>query len=236
MTYLDIQYILKIKEQAMFLPGVRELVKPQWVAILEELKRCGGMAVPALAELIGMSYMGTKQHCLKLTELGYLESWRVPRVKVGRPEILYRLTRRADGLFPFAGVEVTLGLLEAAAKLFGATAPDKLLQQFLLRQRDEWTPKLARAQSLVERATKLADLRAKAGCLSRCSYDAERGFRIEEYHHPLQPVFERWPSARALELRMMEEMLGTKVMRKEIAGGRAGPARVDYEVATLGRR
>ena len=84
--------------------------------------------------------------------------------------------------------------------------------------------------------TDSADLRAKAGCLSRCSYDAERGFRIEEYLHPLRPVFERWPNAQALELRMMEEILGTKVVRKEIAGGRAGPARVDYEVVTLGKR
>lgn len=220
----------------MFLPGVRELVKPQWVLILEELKRSGGMSVPALAELIEMSYMGTKQHCLKLTELGYLESWRVPRVKVGRPEILYRLTRKADGLFPFAGLEVSAGLLAAAERLFGSTAPDKLLQQYLMQQRDEWLPKLARSKSLVERATKLADLRLKAGCLSRVSYDAERGFRIEEYHHPLRPVFERWPNTRAIELRLMEEMLGTKVVRKEVPGGRAGPARVDYEVATLGRR
>jgi len=220
----------------MFLPGVRELVKPQWVVILEELKRTGGLAVPALAEVIGMSYMGTKQHCLKLAETGFVESWRVPRVKVGRPEILYRLTRKAEGLFPFAGVEVTVGLLEGAAKMFGATAPDKLLQQYLMQQRDEWLPKLGRSKSLVERATKLADLRAKAGSLSRCHYDQEGGFRIEEFHHPLRPVFERWPNARVIELRLMEEMLGTKVVRKEVHGGRAGPARVDYEVATLGKR
>ena len=220
----------------MFLPGVRELVKPQWVAVLEELKRSGGMSVPDLAERMGMSYMGGKQHCLKLAELGYLESWRVPRVKVGRPEIMYRLTRKADGLFPFAGLEVTVGLLVAAAKLFGSTAPDKLLQQFLMAQRDEWLPKLARAQSLVERATKLADLRVRAGCLCRCAFDAEHGFRIEEFHHPMRPVFERWPAGWAIELRMIEEILGTRVLRREVAGGRAGPARVDYEVATLGRR
>ena len=38
-----------------------------------------------------------------------------------------------------------------------------------------------------------------------------------------------------MELRMMEEMLGTRVLRREVPGGRAGPARVDYEVVTLGR-
>ena len=72
--------------------------------------------------------------------------------------------------------------------------------------------------------------------MSRCHYDQERGFRIEEFHHPLRPVFESWPNARVIELRLMEEMLGTKVVRREVHGGRAGPARVEYEVATLGKR
>ena len=34
----------------------------------------------------------------------------------------------------------------------------------------------------------------------------------------------------------MEELLGTRIMRREVPGGRGGPARIDYEVATLGVR
>jgi hypothetical protein len=36
-------------------------------------------------------------------------------------------------------------------------------------------------------------------------------------------------------LRLMEELLGTRVLRREVPGGRGGPARIDYEVMTLGR-
>ncbi len=44
------------------------------------------------------------------------------------------------------------------------------------------------------------------------------------------------PHAIGLELRMLEQWLGTKIVRKEIPRGRGGPARVDFEVLTLGVR
>jgi predicted ArsR family transcriptional regulator len=96
---------------AMFLHGFKELVRPQWVRIVEELKIHGGMAIPELSAIMEMSYMGVKQHCEALRELGYLERSRVPRSEVGRPEITYRLSPKADALFPQAGVALTLSLL-----------------------------------------------------------------------------------------------------------------------------
>ena len=62
----------------------------------------------------------------------------------------------------------------------------------------------------------------------------EKGFRIEEYHHPLQQVYERYPRAILMEVRMLEQLLGTKVHRREIPGSKGIPSRVDYEVSTLG--
>lgn len=218
----------------MFLPGFRDLVKPQWVAVIEELKISGGLPVSELGRKLEIAYMTVKQHCTDLKELGYLERWRVPRTQVGRPEIFYRLTAKADALFPQAGVALTLNLLEALKALFGDTAPDRLLFQHFQQQLEQWRPKLVKAKSMVEKATLLAGLREKDGCFGRCKYDPERGFRIEEYHHPLLPVFEKFPHAVAMELRMLEQLLGTKIMRREIPGGRGGPARVDFEVATLG--
>jgi len=81
-------------------------MRASWAAIIEAVKISDGMPVSDLARELGKSYMGVKQHCLKLTEMGYLEEWRVPREKkeVGRPEKLYRLTKKCDPLFPDAGV------------------------------------------------------------------------------------------------------------------------------------
>ena len=218
----------------MFLPGFRELVKEGWVKVIEELKISGGLPVSELSRRLGGSYMGMKDQCDKLVKMGYLERWRLPRQEVGRPEIMYRLAAKADAIFPQAGVSLSLELLDAARSLFGAAAPERLLLQYFSQLRERWRPKLTKAKSLVERATILSGLREKEGCFGRCKYDPAKGFRIEEYHHPLQAVFAVYPGAITLELRMMEELLGTRVLRKEVAGGRGGPARIDYEVSTLG--
>ena len=218
----------------MFLPGFRELVKEAWVKVIDELKVAGGLPVSELSRRMGSSYMGMKDQCDKLVKLGYVERWRLPRKEVGRPEIMYRLAPKADAIFPQAGVSLSLELLEAARALFGAAAPERLLAQYFGQQREKWRAKVQKGKSLVERATILSGLREKEGCFGRCKYDPAKGFRIEEYHHPLHAVFAVYPGAINLELRMMEEILGTKVVRKEVAGGRAGPARVDYEVSTLG--
>jgi predicted ArsR family transcriptional regulator len=219
----------------VFAAGFRDLVKPHWVRIVEELKLSGCLPVPELQRRLGGSYMGIKDQCEALTKRGYLETWRVPRQKIGRPQIMYRLTEKADPLFPGAGA-LSLELLDAARQLFGDTAPERMLLHHFQQLRETWRPRLAKAKSLVEKATLLSALREKEGCFGRCKYDPQQGFRIEEYHHPLQEVFEIYPNAIQFELRVMEELLGSKVVRREVPGGRGGPARVDYEVATLGLR
>ena len=64
----------------MFPEALRDISRPSCLAIIGELKRSGGLAIPELAKLLDMSYMGIKQHCLRLEQQGYLKAWRVPRV------------------------------------------------------------------------------------------------------------------------------------------------------------
>ena len=179
-------------------------------------------------------YMAVKQYCETLKKLGYLERTRAPRAEVGRPEIFYRLAPKAALLFPQAGVGFSLDLLDNLRSLFGESAPERLIFQYFQHQQERWKPRLAKAKSLVERATLLAGLRERDGCFSRCKYDPENGVRIEEYHQPLQPIFAKYPRALGMELRMLEALLGTRITRREVHAGRHGPARVDFEVATLG--
>ena len=218
----------------MFLPGYKDLVKPQWVATLEELKVSGELPVSELSRRLGMSYMAVKQYCETLKNLGYLERSRAPRAEVGRPEIFYRLGPKAALLFPQSGVGFSLDLLDNLKVLFGESAPERLIFQYFQHLQERWQRRLAKGRSLLEKATLLAGLREQEGCFARCKYDPEKGLRIEEYHQPLQPIFAKYPRALGIELRMLEALLGTRVTRREIHAGRHGSARVDYEVATLG--
>lgn len=214
----------------MLLPIFKDLIKPQWRAVLEKLKRQGGIPVSELARELDSSYMAVKQHCEELKDLGYLHRSRVPRTGVGRPEIFYSLSPKADALFPEAGVEFTLTLLEELRSMAGENMPDKLLFQHFQKQQELWEPLLAKSASLPEKATKLAALRVKTGGHSECRIVPGEGLRIEEYHNPLQRLFERYPRAVAMELRMIEQLLGARVSRNELPSGRASQARIVFQI------
>jgi predicted ArsR family transcriptional regulator len=215
----------------MLLPVFRDLIKPQWRTVLEELKSAGGMAVSELARKTGSSYMAVKSHCEDLTQAGYLTRTRLPRTEVGRPEIFYSLAAKADALFPQAGVDFTLELLDELKLMFGESAPDKLLFQYFQKRLERLAKPLEKHQSAAARAVKLAALRDQEGCMSHCEGDPGEPVRIVEFHNPLQRIFERYPRAVAMELRMLEQLLGTRLLRRELPGGRETPPRVVFEIS-----
>ncbi len=215
----------------LFVTGFADLAKPQWVAALRELKLAGGLPVSELCRRLAMSYMAVKQYCEDLHRLGYLDRSRAPRTEVGRPEIFYRLSRKADALFPEAGVSFSLELLETSRNLFGESAPERLMFLHFQQLLERWQPLLQRADTPAGRAALLAGLMEREGRVVRCEPDAANGLRIVEYHHPLRRIFERYPRAVGMELRMIETLLGTRIVRREVPGGPSGPARIDFEIS-----
>ena len=109
--------------------------------------------------------MGVKQPCLDLEKDGYLDSWRRPPTKTGRPELLYRLTRRAYGLFPEANNPLTVEVLEAVQQAYGPAAPTKILFGIFAQRTEAYRPKIP-AAALAGRAEALAQLRDVDGYMA----------------------------------------------------------------------
>jgi predicted ArsR family transcriptional regulator len=219
-----------VSQSAMLLPVFKDLVKRPWRIALEELKRSGGMSVSELARKTGSSYMAVKTHCEALTRAGYLLRTRLPRAGIGRPEIFYNLALKADALFPQVGVDFTLELLDSIRLMFGESAPDKLLFQHFQKQLASMGPHHANDSSTADKAVKLAAHREKLGGTSRCECDPGQPVRIVELHNPLQRVFEHYPRAVAMELRMFEQWFGSRVVRQEHPGVREAPPTVVFEI------
>ncbi len=186
------------------------LSRPHWFEIIELIKRSGGLAVGELAEELGMSYMGVKKHCLAMQKLGYLDTWRRPK-DVGRPEKLYRLTSRLDPVFAGIGDEVTLAILEAAAEM-EVNAAEKLLFSYFRKRTEKYLSEL-KGDSVQERAENFAAIRTKEGYYSQCDYSEEEGLRINEYHNPLEPLFNKFPTVERMEVQMMGKILAAHVER-----------------------
>lgn len=189
---------------------LRRLSKPHWFEILELIKCSEGLSVGELAAALRMSYMGVKKHCVAMEKLGWLDTWRSPK-EVGRPEKRYRLTERVAPLFPPIGNEVCLAILEAAAQL-EANAAEKLLLAFFRNQTERLAQAVA-ADSVQERAERLAAARDAVGYYSRSQVVDDSALRIEEFHNPLQPLFDLYPTLARMETQMFERLLGARIER-----------------------
>ena len=179
--------------------------------VINELKRTQGLAVSGLAERLQMSYMGVKGVCLDLEKRGLLDTWRQPQ-KLGRPQMLYRLTERAQELFPSESNGLTLELLEAAQRLFGTTAPEKLLLVMFQKQKEKYAARV-NGGSLEERVEQLTRVREKEGYMAECARDGA-GWRLIEYHSPILDVLKSFPVVSRFEVEMFERLLGVPVRRE----------------------
>lgn len=197
----------------MFLRNFRDIAKPQVVAIIDLLKRSTGMSVGELAKELKMSYMGVKQHCVDLEKRGYVDTWRRPK-PIGRPEKSYRLTSKANVLFPEAGNEVTLEILKTIQLTYGANAPDKLLFNYFERKTEDYLKKVE-GETVAERAAAFARIRDAEGYFSEDSFDTENGFAIHEYHDPMRQLAEAYPSIRRMEETMFSRILNADVTKTE---------------------
>ncbi len=225
--------LLTVIKCVMFLPVFQDLIKPQWRSVLETLKLTGGMPVSDLAREVDASYMAVKQHCEELKKLGYLDRSRIPRTAVGRPEIFYSLSVKADAVFPQAVSPFTLELLDELKNLLGESTPDKLLFQHFQILCCRWQPIIDKEDTIAEKVSKLVMLRRKEGGYIRTRRDPGGILMIEEYHNPLQRLFECYPRALSMEQRMIEQLLGLRVTRHESDVGRAGQPRVVFCVTDV---
>jgi len=190
-----------------------EIGRTQRLEILNSLKRSKGMSVNELVRKMKMSYMGIKQHCLTLQRDGYLDTWRRPQ-KMGRPEMVYRLTRRTHDLFTSDSNQFTVELLKSVQETYGPNAPEKLLYNVFERKTAVLKSKV-NGDTVEERAKWLARARDAEGYMSQYTTDEKGGPQILECHSPIMNLLDRYPIIGRLEQGLFEGVLGTSVRREE---------------------
>lgn len=196
-----------------------EMLRTPVIEIILRLKRSPGMSVKELCGAMGMSYMGVKQHCDDLVKKGFLDTWRRPR-PTGRPEKEYRLTHKLDPLFPTESGGMTEEILDISERVFGETAPQKLLFTYFQEKGDLLAKKMEGLDT-IDRAIRLAKVRTLEGCMSVCEVEEDRqGLQLVEYHCPYAELAVKYEILRELECDMLERLLGCPVERTmdEISG------------------
>ncbi len=190
-----------------------EIGRTQRLEILNTLKRTKGLSVNELVGKMKMSYMGIKQHCLTLERDGYLDTWRRPQ-KMGRPEMVYRLTRRTHDLFPCDSNDFTLELLKSIKDVYGPNGPEKMLFSVFERKTAALKAKV-KGETVVDRAKWFAAQREKEGFMSQYVSDGEDGPHIMECHSPILNLLDQYPIIGRLEQDLVAGVLGVEVRRAE---------------------
>lgn len=134
--------------------------------ILDFLYREQRASVRELADLLGLTLTGTRQHLAVLQRDGLIEA-REERGKVGRPAFVYRLTERGTQQYPTRYDELTNMLLEEIRSMAGAEAYQRVIQRIAQRMANQ---RMDRVQGLPieERVNVAVQVLSEMGCIASC--------------------------------------------------------------------
>ena len=163
------------------LPAVKRSTRR---AIVKLLKTEGPMDSTRLARRLRLTPMAVRQHLYALQRETLVTS-EERRVPIGRPAKYWRLTRRADALFPDAYAELNVALIEAVGNAFGPGGLQRVLESREATQRTDLARRIAPSAPLQERLLQLARVRTEEGYMAEVRPDGRGGFLLIENHCPI---------------------------------------------------
>lgn len=179
--------------------------------IVDLLKRGGEQTAGQLAAEIGITSMGVRQHLQALERDGLVETV-VLRRRRGRPSHLFRLTERAEELFPARYAQLAMDLLEQFTETAGTKAVDGLFAGRKDTHLGQYKTRLA-GKELRNRVRELARIRDEEGYMAVTQESDDGDLELVEHHCPIFAIAKRYPQACHYEQELFSQALGTDVDR-----------------------
>lgn len=193
------------------------------------LKTEGPMDSQQLAEKLGLTAMGVRQHLYALQSEKLVTAVE-KKVAVGRPVKIWQLTRDADRLFPDAYAELNVALIGAIGETFGQDGLHRVIESRGKRQQSDYAARLARAPSLAEKLNHLAELRTAEGYMAEARAEPDGSYLFIERHCPICVAATACMGFCASELEVFRSVLGAGVQVERIEHILRGEARCAYRV------
>lgn len=181
-------------------------------AVLFYLKRRSEMTVADLCEVLGITSMAVRRHLSGLQRDGLVEA-RLVRQNRGRPTYKYRLTSKAESLFPSAIHSFAFELLDAVYEVKGHKGVMELLQmrdEALLKKLLPYLQQL----SLPERIRQVVKIFSENGYMTEFTQLPDGNYFIYQQHCAVHNLATQYRQICVLESRMLERLLGVKTARQ----------------------
>lgn len=201
--------------------------------ILYLLKTRGALPARVIAESLGITVVGARQHLNLLADEGVL--CRIDRAeKVGRPTSYWELTEKAHQRFPDRHSELTVTLIDNVRDVFGEEGLEALISQREKQSLAEYQAALAKCHNLGTRVKKLAELRNREGYMAQAIREQPGVWLLIENHCPICAAARHCRNFCRSELAIFRECLqGAQVERCDYLMD--GARRCAYRVTALSR-
>lgn len=173
--------------------------------ILRYLHQQGHGTVREIAQLLGMTATGARQHLAALERDGLLEAQET-RGRVGRPAHLYSLTARGEARLPANYAMLANLLLEEVRTMAGADALQRLLRRVSSRMAERYGERVA-GKPVAERVELTAQVLREHGCEVEVREEAGEYF-IRQCTCPYPEVARQHSAVCALEVGFVQRMTG----------------------------
>lgn len=177
-------------------------------AVLYAVRRIGDATVDEVADDVGITVSGARQHLSSLAEHGLVEAAELrddPRRR-GRPRLVYHVTELGDLLFPKAYGALTNELLGYVAET-GEEAVERLFQRRRDHRLAAASARLAPLPTLADRVVELTAILDEDGYLADCQQLDPDHFLIVEHNCAIAAVAARYGQACASELEFIRAAL-----------------------------
>lgn len=182
-------------------------------AVLLYLKRNSEMTVAELCDVLAITSMAVRRHLSGLQKDGLVEC-RLVRQLRGRPTHRYRLTAKAESLFPSGMGTLAFDLLDAVYQTSGHKGVMELLSL-----RDNWLvrkflPRLEKL-SLEQKVEEVAKIYSETGYMTEWERLPNGNYFIYQKHCAVHHLAEQYRQICVLEPQLMQHLLGCRVSREK---------------------
>jgi DeoR family suf operon transcriptional repressor len=181
--------------------------------LLTLLKKSEGLTADQLARRLGITSMAVRKHLIALERDGLITT-SLQRRRIGRPARLYRLSERADALFPQQYDTMLSDVLHDLETLDGPAKVELVLQRRVQRLGEQLADRLERTPTLRDRVRYLAETLDALGYYTSWEQLDSETFRLCQYHCPIRRVAAEFPATCEAEAELYRVLLRAQVERR----------------------
>ena len=174
--------------------------------ILQHLLERGQATAQELADALDISPQAVRRHLKDLEEEDLIE-YQTVQVGMGRPQHVYKLSRKGRDRFPDSHGKFAVSLLDTLAETMGYDQVNTILRKQWERKGIEYRDRVG-SGSLSDRVAKLVELRKAEGYMAEYyPVESNNSFMFTEHNCAIADVAETFPSVCGHELEMFSLVL-----------------------------